>query len=89
MVMRRGVPVRGFTLPKDAGSNQSRDIANSTREAPMSRVMTTVVRPATAPAEISVAYAGLPTDSNAVARAASAEILSNGIIPVMTRATAQ
>ena len=55
MVIRSGVPVRWLTLPEGAGSSQSRDIANSTREAPMSSVMTTVVRPATAPAEISVA----------------------------------
>ena len=54
-VIRSGVPVRWFTFPKAGGSSQSRDIANSTRVAPMSRVITTVVRPATAPAAISVA----------------------------------
>ena len=55
MVMRSGVPVRWFTLAKDAGSSQSRAIAKSTRVAPISRVMTTVVRPATAPAAMRVA----------------------------------
>ena len=53
--IRSGVPVRGLVLPSHGGSSQSRDIAKTTREVPMSRVMTTVVRPATAPAEISVA----------------------------------
>ena len=88
-MIRIGVPVRWFTLPRAGGSSQSRDIAKITREAPISRVMTTVVKPATAPAAIRVAYAGLPTVSNAVASAASLEIWSNGIIPVMTSATAQ
>ena len=54
-VMRSGVPVRWLTLPNFGGSSQSRDIAKITRVAPMSRVMTTVVRPATAPAAMRVA----------------------------------
>ena len=54
-VILSGVPVRRLTLPRPDGSSQSRDIAKTTREVPMSRVMTTVVRPATAPAEMSVA----------------------------------
>ena len=87
--MRSGVPVRWLTRPNRAGSSQSRDIAKSTRVAPMSSVMTTVVSPATAPAAMRVAYSGLPTVSKAVASAASVEIWSKGIIPVMTRATAQ
>ena len=53
--MRSGVPVRGFVLPSHGGSSQSRDIAKTTRVVPMSSVMTTVVKPATAPAEITVA----------------------------------
>ena len=55
MVMRSGVPVWTLVLPSTGGSSQSRDIAKTTRVAPMSSVMTTVVRPATAPAAMSVA----------------------------------
>lgn len=54
-VILTGVPVRGLVVPNEAGNSQSRHIANNTREPPMISVMTTVVRPATAPAEMSVA----------------------------------
>ena len=54
-VILTGVPVRGLVLPSEGGSSQSRYIAKTTRVEPMSSVMTTVVRPATAPAEMSVA----------------------------------
>lgn len=54
-VIFTGVPVRGFVVPQEAGSSQSRHIANTTRVALMMSVMTTVVRPATAPAEMSTA----------------------------------
>ena len=54
-VIRTGVPVLGETWPKRCGSRLSRLIAKVTRTAPISSVITTVVRPATAPAEISVA----------------------------------
>jgi hypothetical protein len=53
-VILTGVPV-GVGRAQPAGSSQSRLIAKTTRLAPMSRVMTTVVRPATAPAEMRVA----------------------------------
>ena len=68
--------MRRFTLPRPDGSSQSRDMANTTRVLPMSSVMTTVVRPATAPAEISVANPGLPTSVKALASAAEGSILS-------------
>ena len=61
-------------------------MAKTTREVPMSSVITTVVA---APAEISVAKPVLPTSSNAVARDASAESLSKRTMPVSTIATAQ
>ena len=50
-----GVWNLGCTLLSIGGSRWSRDIANTTRAAPIISVSTTVVRPATAPAEISVA----------------------------------
>ena len=54
-VILTGVPVLGLVVPIPLGSSQSRLIANTTRLEPMSRVMTTVVRPATAPALMRVA----------------------------------
>ena len=57
--MLSGEPDRRAGLGRDVGdgrgSRLSRLIANVTRTAPISSVITTVVRPATAPAEISVA----------------------------------
>ena len=50
-----GVPVRWLVRARRRGSSQSRLIANTTRVAPIISVMTTVIRPATAPAEIKVA----------------------------------
>ena len=55
IVIRTGVPVRGLVRPIAGGSSQSRDMAKTTRLAPMISVMTTVVRPATAPPAMSVA----------------------------------
>ena len=56
MVIRSGVPVRGLTLAQDAGAAASHATSRTrTRVAPIISVITTVVSPATAPAEISVA----------------------------------
>ena len=75
IVIRTGVPVLGLVRARTpAGSSPSRLIAKSTRTAPISSVITTVVRPATAPAAISVAKPSLPTAVNAVASAASGSI---------------
>ncbi len=76
IVMRRGVPVWTLVLPSTGGSSQSRLMAKTTRVAPISSVMMTVVRPATAPAAINVAYPSLPTASKAEASAASGSIWS-------------
>ncbi len=75
-VIRTGVPERAEVLPNPGGSSRSRLIANSTREVPIRRVITTVVRPATAPAEMRVANPSLPTSRNAVASAADVSISS-------------
>ena len=55
MVITHGVWNFGCTLLSGAGSRWSRDMANTTRLAPIISVSTTVVRPATAPAAIKVA----------------------------------
>ncbi len=54
-VIRMGVPVRGLVRARLLGSSQSRAMANTTRVAPIISVITTVISPATAPAEINVA----------------------------------
>ena len=87
-VRRTGVPVLGLVRPSHGGSSQSRDIANVTRVAPMIRVITTVIRPATAPAAIRVAKPGLPTDSKADASAALGSISVYFTMPVMTSVVA-
>ena len=55
IVITYGVWNLGCTLLSTGGSRWSRDIANTTRAAPIISVSTTVVRPATAPAAMSVA----------------------------------
>ena len=66
-VMRTGVPCRPV-LASCVGSSPSRDIANSTRVWPSTSTMTTVVRPASAPIEITLAAQSMPFSANAVAR---------------------
>ncbi len=87
-VIFTGVPVFGLTCANGRGSRPSRLIANSTRTAPIISVITTVVRPATAPAAIIVANPSRPTSWKAVARAALGSMSLYLTIPVMTRATA-
>ena len=60
MVISHGVRYFGCTLARPIGSSASRHIAKIRRVAPIIRVSTTVVRPATAPAEISVAIQAWP-----------------------------
>ncbi len=74
--MKIGVPVFEFTLANGRGSRPSRLIEKNTRTAPIIRVITTVVRPATAPAEISVAKLSWPDSGEGAASAASGSILS-------------
>ena len=87
MVITYGVWNFGCTLHSRGGIRWSRDIANTTRLAPIIKVSTTVVRPATAPAAIRVAKPGLPTEVNAEASAAFGSIWSYFTMPVITRAT--
>jgi hypothetical protein len=54
-VSSTGVPVRSLVRPSRGGRRWSRDIAKLTLVAPISRVMTTVAKPATAPALMIVA----------------------------------
>ena len=74
IVTRTGVPVRGLTREKTGGSSWSRDIAKNTRDCPSMRIIMTVVSPARAPSEITVANPGRPTERNA--SASGAEMLS-------------
>ena len=70
-VVRTGVPVRWFTFEKTGGSRRSRLIAKKTRLWPSIMIIITVVRPMSAPIEITVANPGWPTDRNAAASGAS------------------
>ena len=67
--MRTGVP-REPVLANERGSRPSRAIANTTRDCPSTSTMTTVVNPARAPIEITVAAQCTPLAANAVARLA-------------------
>ena len=87
-VIFTGVPVLSLTCAKGRGSSPSRLIANSTRTAPIISVITTVVRPATAPAEINVANPSRADVLEGRRSAASGSILSYLTMPVITSATA-
>ena len=87
IVRRYGVPNFGCVLPSCRGTRWSRLIANTTRAAPIISVSTTVVRPATAPAEINVAKPARPTERNASASAASPLMSVYLTMPVMTMQT--
>ena len=68
--MTQGVRNCGCTFASPIGRSASRDIAKMIRVAPISSVSTTVVSPATAPAEMSVAIQSAPWNTNAFASAA-------------------
>ena len=86
--MRTGVPKRGLTLANAGGSSRSRLIAKNTRLWPIIRIIITVVRPISAPTEITVAKPGWPTDRNASASGASTLISVYFTMPVTTSETA-
>src|SRR5690606_41249492 len=65
-----GVRRVGWTFASATGSSPSRDIAKMIRVAPMRSVRTTVVSPATAPAEVQAAIHDCPCGTEALARAA-------------------
>ena len=79
--MTHGVRNFGWTLASPIGRSASRDIAKMIRVAPIISVRTTVVRPATAPAEMSVAIQSAPWNTNALARAAAGSRLLVGHHP--------
>ena len=74
IVVRYGVLKRGETRENTDGSRWSRLIAKNTRLWPISRMSVTVVRPASAPTEITCAIVSLPTEMNASASGASSLI---------------
>ena len=61
IVIMYGVPYFGCTFASAGGSRWSRLIANSTRDWPSIRIMTTEVRPASAPTEMRPEKNGSPT----------------------------
>jgi hypothetical protein len=77
-VIRTGVPC-GPVLANGRGSNPSRHIAKSTRVCPSTSTITTVVRPASAPIEITLAAQSIPLAVNAVARLASSPALRSSV----------
>ena len=68
--MRYGVPYRGWTLARAGGSRWSRLIANSPRDWPSIRIITTEVSPASAPREITLEKKVSPLAAKAPARGA-------------------
>src|SRR5450631_50348 len=88
IVVRTGAPVRSFTFEKRGGSSRSRLIAKKTRLWPSIRIIITVVRPISAPTEITVAKPGLPTERNASARGALILMSVYLTMPVTTSETA-
>ena len=89
IVIRYGVPNRGWTFAKGTGSRPSRDIANSTRACPSISTSTTVVSPATAPSEISFDAHAASLALNASANGAAVFIRSSEYLsmPVTTNET--
>ncbi len=82
------MPNRGLTLAKAGGSSRSRLIAKKTRLCPSIRIIMTVVRPTSAPTEITVAKPGWPTERKASASGASTLISVYFTMPVTTSETA-
>ena len=87
-MVRTGVPNRGLTLEKAGGSSRSRLMAKNTRLWPSIRIIITVVRPTSAPTEMTVAKPGCPTERKASASGASTLISLYFTMPVTTSDTA-